>query len=59
VYCLCLQASCVPTAPGEANCTCGPGLGGDGVTCYGSLAYQVSIQATLSVLSALIKVTIL
>ena len=51
-----VQASCVATAPGEVNCTCGVGLGGDGISCYGSVAYEVFNQPSLSLLQNLIKV---
>ncbi|KAI0216634.1 hypothetical protein LSAT2_031373 [Lamellibrachia satsuma] len=49
------NASCLATAPGEANCTCGTGLGGDGISCYGSVAYEVFNHPTLSLLQILVK----
>ena len=51
-----VQASCLATAPGEVNCTCGVGFGGDGISCYGSVAYEVFNQPSLSLLQNLIKV---
>ncbi len=50
---------CRPTGPGEANCTCGDNLGGDGYSCYGHIAYEIQNHPELEHLNLLLQVSAL
>ena len=51
-----LQSRCVATGPGQANCTCPEGLGGDGLSCFGDLVYELTNHPQLTTLHELLSV---